>query len=85
MNPIVRDNGYRSRKLWFAVAAVAVLFIAWMQTATHPTLIPTFDTFVGGLVAIVVALLTGSVATKWVGSKVPADPKVKKIEEDGEA
>lgn len=74
MNAIVRDNGWKSRKLAFCTFAVFAMLGFALLTAPLPALTPLFDTFVGGVVAVAGLFLTGSVATKWVGTKAPADP-----------
>lgn len=74
MNEIVRDNGFKSRKFWFSVFITVVMLFAWLVAGVKPALAPLYDTLVGGLVALAGLYLTGSIATKWVGSKAPASP-----------
>ena len=76
MNDIIRDNGYKSRKLWFSVSAMVILLVGWIATAAHPALVTTYGTFAGYIVAIVTVFLTGNVANKWVGTQAPQDPVV---------
>lgn len=70
MNEIVKDGGVKSRKLWFAVFAIAVIVAAGLY---GPSLwagsVAFYDAMVGGVVAIAAAYLTGNVAQKWVGVK----------------
>lgn len=75
MNEIVRDNGIKSRKLWFSVFAVAMVLGGAFVAAHWPSLAPMYDTMVGGIVAITGLYLTGSVATKFVGTKAPPKPE----------
>lgn len=72
MNEIIRDGGFRSRKLWYSVFATGMVVISGLGVLLWAGLAPLYDTMVGGIVAIAGLYLTGSVATKWVGSKVPA-------------
>jgi divalent metal cation (Fe/Co/Zn/Cd) transporter len=75
MNEIIRDNGYKSRKLWFSAFAIVAIFGGWIGAGLMPSLVPMFATFVGGVLGVAGLFLTGNVATKLVGTKVPADPK----------
>jgi hypothetical protein len=81
MNDIVRDGGYKSRKLAFSFFAVITIFAGWIIAGKYPAMAALYDTFVGGVVAIAGLFLTGSVATKWVGTKAPADPPKPKKED----
>lgn len=70
MNPIVADNGFKSRKLWFSVFSTAVIAAGGWAGAKWPQFAPLYDTMVGGIVGIAGIYLTGSVATKLVGAGV---------------
>jgi hypothetical protein len=70
MNEIIKDGGFKSRKLWFSVFAVVALFLGAGLAAWLPSVAPLYGELVGGIVAIAGLFLTGSVATKWVGSKL---------------
>lgn len=64
-----KDGGYRSRKLWFAVYATGLIFAGAVVISRLPAVAPLYDTMVGGIVGITVALLTGNIAAKWVIGK----------------
>jgi hypothetical protein len=69
------DNGYKSRKLWFAVFAIGSLLLGGL-------LLPAalYGDFVGGVVGIASAFMVGNVATKWASTKVMSGQKL-----DGQA
>lgn len=69
MNEIIRDGGIKSRKLWFSVFVVVTMFGGAAVCAKWPALVPLYDTFVGGIVAVTGLFLTGNIANKWVGIK----------------
>lgn len=70
MNLIIKDGGVKSRKLWFAVFAIAVIVGAGLYgPALWAGSVAFYDAMVGGVVAIAAAYLTGNVAQKWVGAK----------------
>lgn len=77
-----RDGGWKSRKLWFSVFAVASLYFGMKVASTEATLRPLYESFVGGVVAISGMFLIGNVGAKWVSGKTatpvatPPSPKV---------
>lgn len=74
MNEIIRDGGYKSRKLAFCFFAVVVMFIGACVACKCAGFASIYSTFVGGVMGVVALLLTGNVATKFVGLKAPQDP-----------
>jgi hypothetical protein len=74
VSEIIRDGGWKSRKLWFSVFAVLILLAGWVLAGHFHSLQALYDTFVGGVVGVSGLYLTGSVATKWVGTKAPQAP-----------
>lgn len=70
-----RDNGFKSRKLWFSVFAVATIFGGATLGAHWTSFAPLYDTLVGGIVAVAGLFLTGQVATKWVNTKMGSKSK----------
>jgi len=67
------DNGFKSRKFWFAVLAVAVLF-AGMAFVTHYDVSEgMFRVFTSTLEIISGLYLAGNLTSKWVSIKGPPD------------
>lgn len=73
MNEIVRDNGWKSKKLWFSVGCITAMFGGAILTGLWAPFGPAYSTLVGGIEVIAGLFLTGHVATAWVGSKVAPD------------
>lgn len=74
MNEIIRDGGIKSRKLWFSIFAIAVIFVGAILAAHWAAMISVYSTMVGGVLGVVGAYLTGNVAQKWIGVKALPDP-----------
>jgi hypothetical protein len=72
-NEMHRDNGYASRKLWFAFYSTALLLIGGLLGHKYPGFGALYGEFVGGVVAVVATLFGGNVATKWLATRAPAD------------
>jgi hypothetical protein len=85
MNEIIRDNGWKSKKLWFAAGAIASIFVGAVLAAFLAPIAPLYGDMVGGIVAVTGLFLTGNVANKWVGTKAPMEASVKKGLEAEEA
>jgi hypothetical protein len=64
-----RDGGLASRKLWFCVGTALAMIATWFCTGFIHSLQPTFDTVIGGILAISGLYLTGNVASRWVAAK----------------
>lgn len=67
-----KDGGAKSRKLWFAAGVGLAMIGSWLCTGYLVTLQPTFDTLVGGLLAIAGLFMAGNVSSKWVIAKANA-------------
>lgn len=74
MNEIARDGGIKSRKFWFSVGAVVVLFAAACVAGWRNWPEYLYRIFVDGVEVIAGGYLVGNVAAKFVGSKVAAEP-----------
>jgi hypothetical protein len=79
LKEILKDGGFKSRKLWLVVYAIHALLAGWFATAHWKALAPEFSTFVGGVIALV-GLYFGSnvttkatLATRVTGSAAPSD------------
>ena len=66
-----KDGGSKSRKLWFSVFCVAVLFVGMAFIAYHEAAIGLYDTFVGGVVGLAGIYLAGNVGSKLMATKLP--------------
>lgn len=66
---IIRDGGAKSRKLWFSIFAITVIFVGALLAAKWGSIAPLYSTMVGGVLGVVGAYLTGNVAQKLVGVK----------------
>lgn len=64
-----RDGGFASRKFWVVVGTATSIITCWLLTGFMKALVPTYDTVVGGLLAVAGLYLTGNVVTKWVTAK----------------
>lgn len=88
MNEIIRDGGIKSRKLWFSVFSITIIFVGGVLAAHWAAVAAIYSTMVGGILGVVGAYLTGNIAQKWVGTKAPmeipgskpADPQILKAD-----
>lgn len=64
-----RDGGWKSRKLWFSVFAIAVMYLGMRVAAADALLRPLYETFVGGVMGVSGMFLIGNVGAKWVSGK----------------
>jgi disulfide bond formation protein DsbB len=69
MNEIVRDNGVKSRKLWFSVFSIAVIAVIGLAAGSYPGIVSIYSALVGGIVAVAGLYMTGNVTQKWVGAQ----------------
>jgi putative Mn2+ efflux pump MntP len=74
MNEIIRDNGWKSRKLAFSLFSVLTIFCGALIGARWQSFQPMYETLVGGVVAVAGLYLGGTIATKWVGIKAIQTP-----------
>jgi hypothetical protein len=65
------DSGYKSRKMWFAVFAIGVLFVGMVFVINHGAAIGLYDAFVGGVVGVAGLFIAGNVGAKLAATKVP--------------
>lgn len=72
-------DGFRSRKMWVTVGGAGLVFVAWLLTAPMPSLRPSLETAVGGIVALVAAYLTGNVIGKKLMPQTPPVAPLKKL------
>ncbi len=64
-----RDGGWRSRKLWFSVFAIFIVYLGLRLAAGNDTFKPLYETFVGGVVGISALFLAGNLGGKFVSTK----------------
>ena len=69
-----KDNGFRSRKLWFAVFTILVLLVAFVYAAQHDAK-GVFETFATHVVFVASTFIGGNVMSKWVSTKAPPPPQ----------
>lgn len=74
MNHGWQDGGWKSRKFWFAMYATGLLFVGMKCSAQEAAMATLYGEFVGGLVGITLALLTGNIAGKWVAGNAKTPP-----------
>lgn len=67
-----KDGGWKSRKLWFSVFAIGIMYRGMIVAMDNLTFQPLYGTFVGGVCAVVTAFLVGNVGAKFVSTKAPA-------------
>jgi peptidoglycan/LPS O-acetylase OafA/YrhL len=68
-----RDGGAKSRKMWFAVFAIAVLALTFFWAAgreVQPHQL--YSTFAASVELICGMFIVGNIGAKWVSTKMPA-------------
>ena len=60
------DGGLMSRKLWLAVGSIGTISLAALLSTKIPSLVPLYDTFVGGVLGALGLYLTGNVGARFV-------------------
>ncbi len=76
------DQGYKSRKLWFAFATSTGIALMAILASYRETLAPLYGELVGGLLGSLGLYLTGNIGARHVISKAhkppepPAEPPV---------
>lgn len=73
MTPDLDDGGWKSRKLWFSVFTVTMLYLG-AKTGVPDAL---YTEFAGAIVAITMAFVGGNVANRWVLTRHLSKPKKK--------
>lgn len=77
-NPFSSFNGWKSRKLWFSVFAIGVLYLGTRGAIESLAFGAIYSTFSGAVVAIAGLFLAGNAASKFIGLKAAAPaPKAK--------
>lgn len=69
LKDILKDGGYRSRKLWLIVYAIHALLAGWFATAHWKALQPEFATFTGGVITLVGLYFGANVTAKATMAK----------------
>lgn len=78
-------NGWRSRKLWFSVFAICMIYKGAALALTSKAFEPIYSTMVGGMVGIAGMFLVGNVSSKWVGAKGEATKRQRPAQESAQA
>lgn len=76
--PSSSNHNWRSRKLWFSVFAIGVLYLGARDAAVSDGFRAVYEAFVGGVVTVTGLLLAGNVTAKWLGPKSAPDTTAKK-------
>jgi hypothetical protein len=63
------DNGFNSRKLWFAVGTSLAIVAVGLVAAFYPSFRPGLETVVGGQLGALALYLGSNVSNKWVLAK----------------
>lgn len=74
-----RDGGWKSRKLWFSLFAIGVLYMGARIANGDTAFRAVYESFVGGVVAISGMFLIGNVGAKWVSTKAPTTTPTPKV------
>jgi uncharacterized membrane protein YeaQ/YmgE (transglycosylase-associated protein family) len=84
MNEIIRDGGVKSRKLWFSIFSIVIIFVGGVLAGHWAGIQSVYGTMVTGILGVVGAYLTGNVAQKLVGVKAMgvAAPEAKPTKPD---
>lgn len=72
-----------SKKLWFSIGAIAVLYVFARVASDRPTMAPLYDTFAGSVLGVCALYLAGNVTNKLVLSKAPKKPDPKDDDPNG--
>lgn len=67
------DNGFKSRKFWFAMFAVGVLFLGMAFVTHYGVTEGIYRIFSGSVEVISGMYLVGNLTAKWVSTKAPED------------
>lgn len=78
---LVKDGGYKSRKLWLAFFSIAIIFAGGVCASFWPGFSAIYTTFVNGVEVIAAAYFTGNVANKFVATKTRRKKPSKPIEQ----
>jgi hypothetical protein len=64
-----RDGGNKSRKLWFSVFAIGIMFAALVYATSRSVGEALYNSFVDGVVGIAGLYIVGNIGAKWTASK----------------
>lgn len=67
-----KDGGIKSRKMWMAAVTSLLIFIGAGLSARYPAFSPSYETYVGGMVATYLAYCGGNVGAKVANRGQPA-------------
>lgn len=80
----MRDGGFASRKLWYAIGTSTGVFVTGCLAAFWPSFRPSLEAVIGGLLGTLVAYLGGNVTNKFVVGKNLSKASVTEDEEESD-
>lgn len=80
---IAEDRIYSSRKFVLVIFGILILLTGGIIAVHSPTFAGIYPTFVGGVLGIVGAYITGNVANDFLNNKVKATVQVENIKTNG--
>jgi hypothetical protein len=88
---VVKDTGYKSRKLVVVLIGMGLIFLGGLLAAKVVGFATAYETFVGGIIGMGAMYVVGNVGNAFLSGKVNASVKVAQIaskeverKEDGE-
>ncbi len=79
---VIKDTGFKSRKLVVVILAHILVLLGGILSAKWPSFAPSYETFVGGTIAIASMYVVGNVSSTFLNGKINASVTTARINKD---